>query len=280
MGLPKLSLTRQQTLIVVALAVADCLVLGMLVFVMVMTPRLAGGPLTAAASPTPTETPTPLLPPTWTPTPTFTPAPTPTPRPRVVPTAEPTPTPFPTLTPTPIPPIEPVNGTFDQITAFDVPGWTMEAVVNWQPGEPYDPNDSYALPKFKYADDPRRLITGNTLQIESTDQYAKFQLAMFQVVAVPAGLKARFEIKAKGYSDEGGIIVRAGIDPQGRPTCRYATWGPTQVINQDSGAVTLRSPQVTVGSGGRTTLCFFAQPEWAVPHKAAFFDDATVIVSP
>ncbi len=277
--LSKLSLTRRQALILIVLGIADCLVLGMLVLAVALTPRVAGGQR-AAASPTPTGTPTPALPPTWTPTPTFTPVPTPTPRPTIVPTQGPTPTPFPTFTPTPIPPIEPVNGTFDQITLYDVPGWTVEAVVNWQPGEPYDPNNSYALPKFKYADDPRRLITGNTLQIESTDQYAKFQVALFQVVDVPAGMKARFEIRAKGYSDEGGIIVRAGIDPQGRATCKYATWGPAQTINQNNDVVALRSPQVTVGSGGKVTLCFFAQPEWAVAHKAAFFDDARVIVAP
>ncbi len=92
MRLPKLSLTRQQARILIALGVADCLVLGMLVAAMVMTPRLAQRP-SAVASPTPTETPTLLLPPTWTPTPTFTPAPTPTPRPQVTPTEGPTATP-------------------------------------------------------------------------------------------------------------------------------------------------------------------------------------------
>jgi hypothetical protein len=274
-------MTRKQWLVIVLLGLADCVVLGGLIFAVTQTSRLIGTPSAVGPSPTPSPTATPALPPTWTPTPTFTPAPTPTPRPTPTP-APPTPTstPFPTLTPTPIPPPELVNGTFDQITPAEVPGWTVSAVANWSAGQPYDPENSYAYPKFKYADDPVRFITGNTLQIESTDQYAKFQVTLYQVVNVPAGTQVQFEIKAKGYADEGGIQMRAGIDPNGGAACERGQWSATQSINQNNGLVVLRSPRVRVGTGGRVTVCFSARPDWAVPHKAAFFDDARLLVFP
>jgi len=274
-------MTRKQWLVIILLGLADCVVLGGLIAVMVMTPRLMAARQETAGLLTPSPTATPVLPPTWTPTPTFTPAPTPTPRPTATP-APPTPTttPFPTLTPTPVPPPELVNGTFDQITPAEIPGWTISAVANWFAGQPYDPENSYAYPKFKYADDPARFITGNTLQIESTDQYAKFQVTLYQVVNVPAGTQVQFEIKAKGYADEGGIQVRAGIDPNGGAACEKGQWSAMQSINQNDGLVVLRSPRVRVGTEGRVTVCFFARPDWAVPHKAAFFDDAQLLVFP
>ncbi len=274
-------MTRRQWMIIILLGLADCLVLGGMLAAVIWTPRLAAQRQGARVSPTPSPTATSILPPTFTPTPTFTPAPTPTPRPtQPPPTPRPSPTPFPTLTPTPIPPPELVNGTFDQITLYEIPGWVVDPVVNWSPGEPYDPNNSYAHPKFKYADDPRRFITGNTLQIESTDQYAKFQLTFYQTVNVPAGTQVQFEIKAKGYADEGGIQVRAGIDPAGRSSCEGARWSETRSINQNDDLVVLRSPRVRVGSEGRVTVCVYARPDWAVAHKAAFFDDARLLVFP
>ncbi len=273
-------MSRKQWQIIILLGLADCVVLGMLVLAITLTPRLAAGGI-LGPTPTPTPTPTSVLPPTWTPTPSPTPAPTPTPRPTATPSPTvPTPTPLPTFTPTPIPPPELANARFDTITPFEITGWVVDPVVNWHPGEPYDPNNSYAYPKFKYADDPARFITGNTLQIESSDQYAKFQVTIYQIVSVPPGTKVQFEIQAKGYSDEGGIIVRAGIDPRGGDGCGRAQWGQTRVINQNDGQVALRSPQVRVGEEGKVTVCFFAQPEWAVPHKAAFFDDARLVVFP
>lgn len=274
-------MTRKQWLVIILLGLANCLVLGGLIVAVTQTHRLLAARSAIERSPTPSPTVAPVLPPTWTPTPTFTPAPTPTPRPTPVPpTPGPSPTPFPTLTPTPIPPPELVNATFDQITPFEVPGWTVSAIANWSAGQPYDPESSYAYPKFKYADDPLRFITGNTLQIESTDQYAKFQLTLYQVVNVPAGVQVQFEIKAKGYASAGGIQVRAGIDPRGGAACEKGQWSATRSINQNDGLVVLRSPRVRVGPEGRVTVCAYARPDWAVPHKAAFFDDARLLVSP
>lgn len=274
-------MTRRQWMIIILLGLADCLVLSGMLAAVIWTPRLVAQRQGARISPTPSPTAPFVLPPTFTPTPTYTPAPTPTPRPTPLPpTPRPSPTLFPTFTPTPIPPPELVNGTFDQITLSEIPGWVVDPFVNWHPGEPYDPNNSYAYPKFKYADDPLRFITGNTLQIESTDQYAKFQLTFYQVVTVTAGTQVQFEIKAKGYADEGGIQMRVGIDPSGRLSCEGARWSETWSINQNNGLVVLRSPRVRVGTEGRVTVCVYARPDWAVAHKAAFFDDGRLVVFP
>lgn len=270
-------MSRKQWLIIILLGLADCVVLGGLIGAVILTPRLTAG---RGYAPTPTSTPTatPLLPPTWTPTPSRTPFPSPTPRPTAIPpTPLPTVTPFPTFTPTPIPPPQLVNAGFDQINPLDIPGWTVDPVVNWHAGEPYDPQNSYAYPKFKYADDPLRFINGSTLQIESTDQYAKFQLTFYQIVPVQPGTQVQFQIKAKGYSDEGGILMRVGIDPHGGKGCDKAQWSETRTVSQNDDMVVLRSPRVRVGSEGQVTVCVYARPEWAVPHKAAFFDDAELL---
>lgn len=273
-------MSRKQWMVIILLGIADCVVLGGLILAVTLTPRLTQQGV-LGPTPTPSPTPTSILPPTWTPTLSPTPAPTPTPRPTATPPpTAPTPTPFPTFTPTPVPPPTLVNAGFDQISPFEIPGWVVDAVVNWRSGEPYDPNNSYAHPKFKYADDPVRFINGSTLQIESTDQYAKFQVTIYQTVTVPSGTLIQFEVKAKGYSDEGGIIVRAGMDPRGRKGCDGAQWGETRVINQNDDLVVLRSPRMRVGTEGAVTVCIYARPEWAVPHKAAFFDDAQLLTFP
>ncbi len=275
-----MKMTRKQWTIIILLGIADVVVLGGLITAMVLTPRLTGLRIGAATSPTPTPTRT--LPPTWTPTSTATPLPTPTRRPTSTPTPTRTPLTIPTSTPTPTPtpkPIELTNGDFNQILINQVPGWEIAAEVNWYPGDPYDPNSSFAYPKFKPADDPRRFINGQTLQIESTDAYAKFKVTLYQTVEVDPGSRAQFEILSNAYADGGGMFVRAGIDPTGAPACQRGAWTETMLIDQSFGTVTLRTPAVTVGEGGKVTVCFFAEAQYAVPHKAAFFDDARLIVT-
>ncbi len=268
-------MSRKQWLVIIVLGIADCLVLACLAGVIVFAPRLQAlrERAVAATNPTPTVT----LPPTWTPTPTFTPAPTRTPRPtptRVptrTPIVIPTPTPTPTLTPTPV---TLVNGDFEDIAFDHVPGWEMTALVNWQPGQEFNPDFSYARPEFLPGD---RQIHGSTLQIQ-TFQWVKFQVTLYQVITLTAGTRARFEIYARGYSNMGGIQVRAGIDPTGNPACQQGAWGDTQVIDQSSGLVLLQSPAAAVGRGGRMTVCFFAEPQFASQFHAAYFDDATLTI--
>ncbi len=274
-------MTRKQWLVIVVLGLTDCLVLGCLVAVMAFAPRLATShavPTMSASMPVATPTRGVMLQPTWTPTPTFTPVPVPTP----LPTSTPAPTPTPLVIPTPSPTTAPLlleNADFEDILPDSVPGWELEAVVNWQPGDDFDPDASYTFPIFKPADDPPRFIDGSTLQIESGHQYVKFQVVLFQVAEVAPGSQVQFEIKAKGFSSEGGIMMRVGIDPNGGAACADGEWSEMELVDQGRGLVVLRSPVVAVGARGRVTVCMFAEPQYAVASKAAFFDDARLLVA-
>lgn len=272
-------MSKKQRLVVIVLGILDCLVFACLLAAMVFTPRL----MTSAPTPTPTLSPTPTntLEPTYTPTPTFTPAPTRTPLPTATSIPSPTPVVFPTRTPTPTPQVELLqNAGFEQIYSDMVPGWEFAADVNWQPGDLFDPNTSYGAPYFKRADDPARYINGATLQIESAHQYVKFRVTLYQTVELPAGTRVQFAAKAGGFSSSGAIIIRIGIDPRGRPACQGGLWSEDTPIDQNRGVVELRSPRATVGDEGRVTVCLFAEPQYAVVSKAAYFDDAELLILP
>jgi len=274
--------TRKQWLVVALLAAANCAILGGLAGVMVVAPRLAGGRSaalpTARATAYPTETPA-ALPPTWTPTSTSSPVPTMTRSPTATPLPTRTPLVIPTYTPAPKPVVL-ENADFEDILPDGVPGWEVAAVVNWRPGDDFDADTSYADPFFKPADDDRRVISGSTLQIESAYQYVKFQVTLYQTVDAKPGSQAQFEVKTRGYSNLGSIQVRAGVDPGGGAACEGGVWGELQAVDQGSGVVILRSPGVVVGPEGRVTVCFSAEPQYATSSKAAFFDDALLLILP
>lgn len=276
-------MSSRQRAVLIVLAIAVCVVWAGLVGAVVLTPRLAAGrgrtaPTAVAAG---TQDGTAVLPPTWTPTPSRTPAPTDTRAPTWTPGATRTPVDFPTVTPCPTDTPEPTtlqNGSFDGILYDRVPGWQVEATVNWEPGMEFDPGSSFGQPRFSPADDPQRVINGTTLQID-THQWVKFQLTLYQVVDVAPGSTAQFQVSARGYSASGGIQVRAGIDAGGREACLAGRWGDLQVIDDRSGVVVLRSPPVVVGEEGRVTVCFFAEPQFSAVSNAAFFDDALLTVT-
>jgi hypothetical protein len=179
-----------------------------------------------------------------------------------------------------------VNGDFGDILHDRVPGWEVVAEVNWQPGQDFSAESSYGRPEFRYADDARRVIRGDTLQIQ-TYQWVKFKVTLYQTVEVPPGSRVRFQIYAGGFSSDesgavtGGIQVRAGVDPNGGTACQNGLWGPQVLVNQqDQVATQLRSPEAVVGPGGEVTVCFFAEPQFAVIHNAAFFDIAELVIEP
>lgn len=278
-------MTRKQWLVIALLGVADLLVLGGLIAAMVLTPRLTVRP--GVSSPTPqaaAESPrTPAtLQPTWTPTPIPSPVPTATRPPTAIPTPTRTPVPIPTGTPTPTPAPQPVpleNADFEDILPDRVPGWELAAVINWRPGDDFNPDTSYARPEFKPADDSRRIINGTTLQIQ-TYQWVRFKVTLYQTVELEPGARVRFEAKARGYSSGAGIQMQVGIDPHGGAACAEGLWGELRVIDQTMGMITLRSPEGVVGSEGRVTVCLFAEPQYALIHNAAFFDDAVLWALP
>lgn len=287
-------MSRRKWLILTLLAVADCLVLTLLGSVVVFGSRiqdwLAADDARPVAEATATRLPTNTPPPTWTPTSTPSPQPTLTSRPTR--TSVPTRTPLPTFTaaPTPTPtPSGPLleNANFDDILPpSEVPGWDVEAMVNWHAGDDFNPDSSYGAPEFKPADDARRVIRGSTLQIQ-THQWVKFDVTLYQTATVPAGSQVQFQIYAGGFSGDeggnrvGGIEVQAGIDPNGGVACREGQWGQVVLVDQRQDVATLiQSPQVVAGPAGEVTVCFSAEPQYAVIHNAAFFDIAELKVEP
>ena len=271
-------MTRKQWLVIILLGVADLVVLGGLIGAVLLAPRLLA-PSPPHPTPTvggagavtlePTWTPTPSPEPTFTATrgPTRTPSPSPTPL-----TLTPTPTPTPALVP-----LE--NGDFEAILPDGVPGWEVAAEVNWEPGDAFNPDTSYGRPEFKPADDPRRVINGSTLQIQ-TYQWVKFKVILYQTVEVEPGSRVWFEAKAGGYSSGGSILVRVGIDAHGGEACQYGEWSDVQAVDQSRGVILLRSPEAVVAIGGQVTVCLSAEPKYALIHNAAFFDDAKLWMLP
>jgi hypothetical protein len=270
-------MSRKKWLILAALALADLIVLGAMATVVIRSlTRPVATPLSLATLPPPTAT----VPATWTPTLSPTPRPTRTPKPTEVPTQ--TPTPWPTLSPTPPPTLAPVvleNSTFEGVGENFIPGWQTGAYVNWVTGEDFDPATSYAEPRFHQADDPRQWIDGPTLQID-TVPWVKLRAWVFQSVAVEPGSRVRFQVRAVGFvaDTHARYILKAGVDPNGGEGCEAARWGSEKLVNQDDGIVELASPQVLAGTGGRVTVCMFAETQFAQVYHAAFFDDASLTV--
>ncbi len=290
------SLNRTQKIVLLVLAALDVVVIGGMAWIVISSMRI---PAQAPPVPTaPTATHIPVA--TWTPAPTTTPRPT-LPA-RLTNTPTPTTTPVPTITPsptsTPQPPVAvSLNGAnFDFLLPNRIPGWTWDAYVNYKGGDGYDSETSYAEPMFSAADDPQRQIDGTTLKVE-TIRWLKFRTWVHQTVTVTAGSRVTFQIRAGAFSSLDSLIVKAGIDPKGRPNCNSALWGQELRINQDSGAVTLTSPAVVAlpvdeptveqdegtpqpSTVGRVTVCFYAEPAYPHINNAAFFDLAKLTVTP
>jgi hypothetical protein len=274
--------SRNKWLIVVALALANVVVLGAMTVVVI---RSLTRPAPAPASvPTPVASPQPPVtsPPTWTPTLSPTPQSTPTPSPTGTPTQTPTPWPTPTATLPPTPAAAPLeNPTFEGVLENFIPGWQTGAFVNWAPGDEFDAATSYAAPRFHQADDPRQWIDGPTLQID-TVPWVKLRAWVFQTVNVGPGSRVQFRVRAAGFVKEtaGGYILKVGVDPDGGEGCEAAQWGAEQIVNQNDGVVELISPKVVVGQAGQVTVCMFAETQFAQVYHAAFFDDAVLTVWP
>lgn len=271
-------MSRTKWLIVAALALADVVVLGAMVVVVIRSltgPRATPATVSTLAA---SSLPTAASVPTW--TPTLSPTPQPTRTPGLTDTPTTTPTPWPTLTPTLPPTPTPValeNPTFEGVLENSIPGWRTGAFVNWAPGDEFDPATSYAAPRFHQADDPGQWINGPTLQID-TVPWVKLRAWVFQVLPVGAGSRVQFQVQAMGFvkNTTGGYVLKVGVDPNGGEGCEAAQWGDERIANQEDGVVTLASPEVVAGQAGQVTVCMFAETQFAQVYHAAFFDDATL----
>ncbi len=276
-------MTESQKRILIIMAVVDFVMIGALGGIVITTTiRLRALDIQA---PTQVALTTSTVPATWTPTLTPTPQPTIPPRPTNTPTPSltprplrPTVTPTPTQTPTPSPTLTPVtliNPNFDLLMPNRVPGWQWYAYINYKPGDELDPENSYAEPILRAADDPRREIDGTTLQIE-TIRWLKFKAWVHQTISITPGSTISFSVKATAFSSLDRVIVKAGIDPEGGSKCANVTWGGEKYINQDDGIVTLETPRVMVGEKGAVTVCIYAEPNYPHINNAAFFDQAKI----
>jgi hypothetical protein len=275
-------MSPKKWLVLGALALANVLVLGALAVVVLrslMSPPVASAPtLTPVASPQPTPTSRPSR----TPTPTRTPRPSRTPRPTGLSTE--TLTPWPTLTPTVPPTPAPVsleNPTFEGILENSIPGWQTGAFVNWAGEGDFDAANSYAVPRFHQADDPRQWINGPTLQVD-TVPWVKLRAWVYQTVNVYPGSRVQFSVRAFGFVADTSTryILKAGLDPNGGDGCEAVQWGTERLVNQDDGTVELVSPELVVGQAGRATVCISAETQFAQVYHAAFFDDAALTALP
>ncbi len=280
-------MSRRKWIIIAVLALADIIILGAMVNAVHRSLTQQVSPnLTLTETPTISLTPTITEPPAWTPTPSSTPYATLKPSPTSTSTKIPTPWATPlermtvTLPPTPAP-ITLENPTFDQLRKNDIPGWQTGGFVNWEPGEGFDPETSYAAPRFQAATDPQRQINGSTLKIDTTP-WVKLRAWVFQIVQAEPNTVLQFQVNARGFvkETEGGYIVKAGIDPQGNAGCDEAQWGQEQTINQDDGVVMLLSPEVATGQSGQATVCIFAETQFAQTYHAVYFDDALLTALP
>jgi len=206
-------------------------------------------------------------------------APTPPPPPPPPPTS--TPAPAPTASPpprSPTPTVAPAlqNPGFAGVSDGRIPGWSWSALDNFTGGQS-DPSASYDTPLIKQADDPVRMISGPTLQIDAV-AHVKFRVYVFQTLNVSPGVVLRFQAWAGAYTDIASIQVAAGIDPNGGHGCTKAQWGETLLLNQSSAARQLRAPDVAAGRDGRVTVCLYAEPLYPTAHSAAFFDEARLAV--
>lgn len=239
------------------------------------------------------DTPTPFsVPPTWTPSPSPPPSDTPTPLPTRTPTSLPTASPTfpPTWTPQPTQVVTPSlpgptttaslqNPGFEGIKFEEIPGWEWWGQDNFEPGGAYNPDTSYETPFIKQADDPRRLISGPTLQIDA-EEHLKFYAHVFQTVTISPTTRVGFQISAGAYADAGVIKMAAGIDPNGGPDCVNAQWSDIVFQNQEQAVQRITSPIITVGPKGQVTVCLYAEPLYAGVSNAAFFDDAELLINP
>jgi hypothetical protein len=105
---------------------------------------------------------------------------------------------------------------------------------------------------------------------------------VFQTIEVEPGSQVQFRARAVGFVKDtaGSYILKAGVDPDGERGCDAAKWGVEQIVNQKDGIVELVSPEVVAGQSGLVIVCLFAETQFAQVYHAAFFDDATITVSP
>lgn len=113
--------------------------------------------------------------------------------------------------------------------------------------------------------------------------YTRFRAGFFQSVYVAPGSRVGFTVWVNGFCEDEGqgkcpVLLRAGIDPYGGTDWRSPNiqWVDVQVSDQQYKM--LITPQVQVPDG-RVTVFLWGEPRYPVLYNAAYFDDATLVVT-
>ncbi|MDT8305428.1 MAG: hypothetical protein RRC07_05785 [Anaerolineae bacterium] len=174
-------------------------------------------------------------------------------------------------------------------TALMAPGWTPY----WRSHNPADPEHIIAMPEYKPADsvwtDPKRVRTGTAAQAYFTF-WRTHEAGFYQQVSVTAGEAYCFSIWGHSWSakdspgedggdaysgpDYGNFRQRVGINPTGGTDWQSSdiVWGPLR-LQYD-----FYEPFVVTATAESDTITVYAysQPEWAMKHNDAYWDDANL----
>jgi hypothetical protein len=114
--------------------------------------------------------------------------------------------------------------------------------------------------------------------------YIKFRGGFYQTVYVPPGSRVRFSVWVNSFCEDEGqhrcpVILRAGINPDGGANWRSSNirWVDVEIGDQQYQLLT--SPEVQVGPSGLVTVFTWGEPRYAVIYTAAYFDQASLIVT-
>jgi hypothetical protein len=167
--------------------------------------------------------------------------------------------------------------------------WYFETEVYKEGVKPkeIDPQLSYFAPTFMPSESKWNRGEGGSAGAISGQQYKKFRAGFYQTVNVPAGSRVRFSIWANGYcrhvdGTNCPVIAKAGIEPNGDTNWQSGgiQWAETQVTsNEPRGYAQLATAEVTVGATGRVTVFAWGEPAYPVLYNAAYFDDASLVVT-
>ena len=180
------------------------------------------------------------------------------------------------------------NPSFEQGSQGGWEWWRYENIVyNDDKKKDPNPNESFYAPDFMPSEakwDKESNGTTGAAGTVSGKQEAKFRAGFYQTVSVAAGAKVLFSVAVNGkcVARDGtkcNVTLKAGIDPDGGINWASANvkWAETAVGNEKY--VVLTAPEVTVGTGGKVTVFTWGEPQWPFFYIAAYFDEASLVVT-
>ena len=183
------------------------------------------------------------------------------------------------------------NPSFEQ----ELAGWTSwydeNIVMNQDKGRNHGPDlnlsvyqPDFAVSEYKWDRETRgKDQDKGAAGMVSGRHYTRFRAGYFQSVNVAPGSRVGFTVWVNGFCEDERqgrcpVLLRAGVDPYGGTDWRSPNirWVDVQVSDQQYKI--LITPQVQVPDG-RVTVFLWGEPRYPVLYNAAYFDDATLVVT-